>query len=173
MLHLFDIFFDIIENTKIFLVDKNKEEVYFFAGKKSLLCINKADDRVLCNLNLNQIQIQITSPSSFTLSVGSASLAFSQEPEEKTLPKSVNFNEDKKGVDAVYPQEKYKNKSFCDQCISKKCSQYDTINGRNFKLGGGTISEDMLAQYDAYCEKKIAKFQCLDKKIPVFQQETD
>jgi len=171
LIHLIDVFFDIIEDTKIFIIDKNREEVYFFLGKKGLLCINKADNRVLYNLNSNQIQIQIISPVNFALTIEGVTLFFSQETEDKNLFKGVFLSENKKGE--ALPQEKYRYRAFCDLCVSKKCSQYDTINGRNFKFGGGTISEDMLAQHDSYCEKKIVKFQCIDKQIPSFQQEVD
>jgi hypothetical protein len=54
----------------------------------------------------------------------------------------------------------YKYKEICDQCNSKKCSQYDTLYGRQFKFGKEKISDDLLNQYNNYCKIKIEKFNC-------------
>lgn len=160
------------------------QEVYFFLGKDSLLCITKQENKVLYQVKYSQLQINIISATEFAFNVGGQSLFFCQddgiitplyqEPlyQEKLIDTEegdIN-NKEKKHTNStitatgiatsVTSDEKYKYKAFCEKCNRKKCSQYDTINGRNFKFGKGAISEDMLNQYDKYCENKIKKFGC-------------
>jgi len=143
----------------------NYQEVYFFLGRDSALCISKQDNKVLYHIKYAQLQINITSPNEFTLNVGGKNIFFCQDESTLNGPVFVEKQETESASVSYTPDAiKYPYKAICDACTSKKCSQYDTINGRNFKFGKGKISEDMLSQYDKYCESKIKKFGC-DKTI--------
>lgn len=176
MINLIEKFFEDTEKMRLFLAKdagagtKDYQEVYFFLGRDSALCISKQENKVLYNIKYSQLQINITSPSEFTLITEGNNLFFCQDSiknEVSLLPTTENKQQSfftPTNYSELPESVKYPYKAICDACISKKCSQYDTINGRNFKFGKGEISEDMLAQYDKYCEIKIKKFGCLKNK---------
>lgn len=176
LLNLIEKFLEDLEKTRIFLINdkdgSDYQEVYFFLGRDAALCISKQDNRVLYHIKYAQLQINITSPNEFALNVGGKNLFFCQD-ETGLIDLAISAKReagisptDKETVKgSISPDAvKYPYKAICDACSSRKCSQYDTINGRNFKFGKGEVSEDMLSQYDKYCETKIKKFGC-DKKI--------
>lgn len=152
-----------LENTRemrIYLAqDKqsgNYQEIYFFLGRDSALCISKNENKVLFEFPLANIKINITSPSDFSISLNNNTVFFCQDDmvvlhqSEPVPPESV-------------AGEKYKYKSICDRCDGKKCSQFDTLNGRKFKFHSEQVSDELLEQYDNYCKYKIEKFKCLQQ----------
>lgn len=52
------------------------QEVYFFLGKDSLLCITKQENKVLYQVKYSQLQINIISATEFAFNVGGQSLFF-------------------------------------------------------------------------------------------------
>jgi len=172
VVNLIEKFFEDTEKIRLFLVKdtgagtKDYQEIYFFLGRDSVLCISKQDNRILYNIKYAQLQISITSPNEFTINAGGNILFFCQDniKNETSFLPSIETDKQPSFVPVNYsdlPESvKYPYKAICDACTNKRCSQYDAINGRNFKFGKGKISEDMLAQYDKYCELKIKKFGC-------------
>lgn len=171
LLNLIEKFLEDTEKMRVFLMgDKGAndyQEVYFFLGRDGALCISKQDNKVLSHIKYSQLQITITSPSEFVLNInGGTNLFFYQD--ETDFERIALYRKEMEPVtitketSTTVPSDpiKYPYKAICDSCTSKKCSQYDTINGRNFKFGKGPVSEDLLAQYDKYCETKIKKFGC-------------
>lgn len=168
MINLIERFIEDTESMSVYTIF-NKEnsdcrEVYFFMGKKSVLCIDKKEDRIIYNIPYEDLQIKILNGNEFCFNIGGKTLFFWQGENFKNRER-VNTTEKEKLKKAVAIVEesksKYKYKEICDNCENKKCSQYDTINGREFKFGSGPISEDLLQQYDNYCKNKIERFGCL------------
>lgn len=181
MINLIDHFFDQIETQSVFMNSDDRSsdytEVYFFMGRDAILCISKPDERVMANIKYNELQINIISQSQFSLTAsGRKNLFFYLETGNEVFKKRFEpkeAREEKKHrpefktepIKKVYDEKyKYKYKSVCENCNSKKCSQYDTINGRKFDFGKGEVSEDLMQQYDKYCQTKIEKFNCLSEK---------
>lgn len=154
-----------MEQEKVFLTNSQKsscEEIYFFSGKKSVLCISKQENKVLERIQYAQTQITIISPSEFSITINNnKNLLLYCGEECPTLLRKTPQTEKEIELSDIPEDTKYKFKAICDGCNRKKCSQYDTINGRNFQFGEGRISEDMLQQYDNYCKQKIEKFNCV------------
>lgn len=144
--------------------NRDYREVYFFMGKKTMLCIDKKEDRVLYNIPFDNLQVHILNANEFCFIIGDKRLFFYQGKKMNAKKSSHDSGEKEKFKKAVAIVEetnsKYRFKEICDRCENKICSQYDTINGREFKFGTGPISEDLLQQYDKYCEKKIQRFNC-------------
>ena len=67
----------------------NAREVYFFLGKRSVLCIDKKEDRILYNIDYNKIQIHILNVNEFNFLVDGRPLSFYQEGKTAV---TKNFN---------------------------------------------------------------------------------
>jgi len=57
--------------------EKNQQdEVYFFLGKKDVLCIRKSDNKVLYSISLQKLQISLLSPTEFSIGPNGSALYF-------------------------------------------------------------------------------------------------
>lgn len=168
MSNLIERFIEDTGNMNIYTItdrgNRDYREIYFFMGKKAVLCIDKKEDRVIYNIHYDNLQIHIINANEFCFNIGDKSLFFYQGKDikkGKANQESAEKEKFKKAVAIVEESNsRFRFKEICDRCENKICSQYDTINGREFKFGTGPISEDLLQQYDKYCEKKIQRFNC-------------
>jgi predicted metal-dependent hydrolase len=169
MINLIERFIEDTEKMNVCaIIDKesnDNREVYFFMGKNSVLCIDKKDDKIIYNIKYDKMQIQILNANEFCFNIEGKPLLFYQGNvmHIKRNTKTTEKEKFKKAIEIVEETNaRYRYKEICDRCENKKCNQYDTINGREFKFGSGPISEDLLQQYDRYCQNKIERFGCLN-----------
>jgi hypothetical protein len=173
-MNLIENFIEVVSKTRLYLTnDTNgeRQEIYMFIGKYSMLCIGKHDNKVLCELPFQNMTISILGREEFSISINGSTLFFCQGERcvkpavaSGSIPKNTEEeparesrdNKESKNDDSLY---RYKN--ICDQCSSKKCSQYDALYGRQFKFSKEKVSDDLLNQYNNYCKIKIEKFNCL------------
>lgn len=80
MKNLIEKFLEDTREMRIYLVqDKqsgNYQEIYFFLGRDSALCISKNENKVLFEFPLANIKINITSPSDFSISLNNNTVFF-------------------------------------------------------------------------------------------------
>ena len=93
MINLIERFLEDTEKMNVYAVlDKetnNTREVYFFLGKRSVLCIDKKEDRILYNIDYNKIQIHILNANEFCFLVDGKVLSFYQD---NKMPIAENFS---------------------------------------------------------------------------------
>ena len=93
MINLIERFFEETEKMNVYAVlDKeinNAREVYFFLGRKSVLCIDKKEDRIIYNIDYNKLQIHILNATEFCFHVEGKVLSFYQDSK---MPIAKNFS---------------------------------------------------------------------------------
>lgn len=177
MLNLIERFFEETEGMRISVSIPEKQrvgeqqEIYFFMGKDAVLCISKVDNKVLSKIPMAQMQVSLLSPTEFSLNVNGQALFFCQNEVVADIPvpdfqeSAAPFLETAAVVEpSATPRplvsDKYPHRLRCEKCTNRKCSQYDALNGRNFRFGSGQVSQDLMEQHERYCQAKIEKFGC-------------